>query len=235
MENTEFKISQSQPMKVHAIAIVFMVIASYFTYPYAAEKLECDIALGLLGCLKESPGIFVYIFALPVVYIAVILVGLIVAIKDPHKEALNSNLSKTNIRYYVLAGFYCFMSILMFFSVYLPKEFMRGHEDTFQLIVSVATTLFVFVVSNVAPKMNKSLFSGFACKWNLKSELAWEKSQRFAGFTMTIVCAICLVVAFTLVNWTVPVLVLGTGLNYLGVVIVSRHVYKKELSQKLNH
>ncbi|MBL1242613.1 MAG: SdpI family protein [OCS116 cluster bacterium] len=235
MKNTEFKISKSQPMKVHAIAIIFMVIVSYFTYPYAIEKLGCGIELGLLNCLIEAPRIFVYTFALPGVYIAVIFVGLIVAKKDPHKEALHSNLSKLNSRYYLLAIFYCGMSTFMFLSVYLSEEFMQSHEDNFQLAISVATTIFVFLVTNIAPKMNKSLFSGFACKWNLKSELAWEKSQRFAGFAMALVCAICLVVAFTYVNLTVPLLMLGIGLNYVGVVIISRRVYKKELSQNLNH
>ena len=144
MTKTEFKISQSQPMKVHAIAIIFMVIVSYFTYPYAAEKLGCDLALGLIDCLQEEPRILVYIFALPGVYIAVILIGLLVAKKDPHKEALNSNLRKLNSRYYLLAIFYCGMSTFMFLSVYLSKEFMQSHKDDFQLAVSVATTLFVF-------------------------------------------------------------------------------------------
>ncbi|MBL1422097.1 MAG: SdpI family protein [Alphaproteobacteria bacterium] len=235
MTEIKFKISQSQPMKVHAVAVAFMLIVSYFAYPYAAAKLECDVALGLISCFGHDPSIFVYVAALPTVYVAVILLGLLVAKKEPHKEAMVKNLKKTNTRYYMLAAFYCGMSIFMFFSVYLPEDFMDEHQGKFQLFVSIATILFIFFVANVAPKMNRSLFSGWACRWNLKSELAWEKSQRFAGFALTIVCVICLIISFTAVNWAIPALALGIGLNYIGVLIVSRHVYKKELSQKLNN
>lgn len=232
MSETEFKISQAQPMKVHAAAVIFMLIASYFTYPYAFAKLECDAALGFLDCLTLSPGIVIYVFALPGVYIAVVFAGLYTAKKEPFKDALAKNLTKTNIRYYMLAVFYCGMSTFMFLSVYLSKEFMDKHKDDFQLGVSIATILFIFFIANVAPKMNKSLFSGWACRWNLKSELAWEKSQRFAGITLTIVCVISLIIAFTMVNFAIPALILGFALNYVGVLIVSHSVYKTELALK---
>ena len=235
MTKTEFKISQSQPMKVHAVAVIFMLIVSYFTYPYALAKLECDVALGFMNCLGEDPGILIYVVALPGVYIAVIVAGLLVAKKEPHKEALAKNLKKTNTRYYMLAVFYCGMSTFMFFSVYLSEDFMDTHQDNFQLAVSVATILFIFYIANVAGKMNRSLFSGWACRWNMKSDLAWQKSQRFAGFTLTVVCAVCLIIAFTMVNFAIPALIIGLGLNYIGVLIVSYRVYKKELSQNLNH
>ncbi|PCI87294.1 MAG: hypothetical protein COB24_06610 [Hyphomicrobiales bacterium] len=232
MTETEFKISQTQPMKMHAVAVIFMLIASYFTYPYALAKLECDAALGLMNCFGKDPTIFVYVFALPCVYIAVVLAGLFAAKKEPHKEALAKNLKKTNIRYYMLAVFYCSMSTFMFFSVYLSEESMDTHQDKFQLAISVATILFIFFIANIAPKMNMSLFSGWACRWNLKSDLAWQRSQRFAGFTLTIVCVICLIIAFTMVNFAIPALIIGLGLNYIGVLIVSYSVYRTELVLK---
>ena len=84
------------------------------------------------------------------------------------------------------------------------------------------------------PKMSKSWLSGLPTPWNLKSELAWEKSHRFAGFSLTIVAILTFLSAlswrFIFNTPLFPSIVIlgGLAISALGVFIVSYYVYHQE-------
>lgn len=222
-------------LQIYGIGITAMLIIAYFAAPYSIVRVGCEAGTGLFDCIAQEPKILFLLFMMPALLIIISLLTVLFSEKETEKAALSSNMPKIIRMNTYMTIFFVIGSLLMFTVSYIPKEFLKENVKTFETGWYALTSILMLYTANITGKMNKSFFSGWPTYWNQKSELVWEKSQRFMGFALTFVSLASFVIAFVWVDIFMYVLIGGIALAYLGCWLTSYLVYKKENSKNLNH
>ncbi|MCJ8322616.1 MAG: SdpI family protein [Rhizobiales bacterium] len=218
-------------LSIYATGIAAMLGIAYFSAPYSILRVGCDAGTGLIECLQQEPKLLFLLFMMPAFLTLIAMFTLLISVKNPEKDAISSNMPKIIKMHIFMTIFFVIGSLLMFAVSYLPKEVVRENVDLFKSGWFAFTALLLLYTANITGKMNKSLFSGWPTPWNQKSELAWEKSQRFVGFTLSIISIIGMFVAFIWVDLFMYYIIGGIILSYTGCAVVSYYVYKSETNQ----
>lgn len=226
------KTNKNKLLTIYAVGISIMLIIAYFAAPYAIVRVGCDAGTSLLQCIPQEPKILFLLFMMPALLLFIALMTAFIGEKEPEVAALTSNMPKIIKMNIGMTIFFIIGSLLMFTVSYLPREMIIENIQSFEGGWYVLTSLVMLYAANMAGKMNKSLFSGWPTPWNMKSDLAWEKSQRFMGFALSLVCVIGIVIAFPWTHLFPFVFIGGLILSYVGCFIVSYYVYKTELALK---
>lgn len=228
MEHNEYDKGKKKIMTFHGIGLAVMLVISFAAFPYVdvslADAVERDK-------FTETGAVFVKYFILlcmPAMPLLIILMSLFIPVSDDEKIAQAQNIPRFIPINFFLVLILIIAHIGMQLFITLPKAMFEQYAELMLTSVYVLLSLIMLWVANIVAKNTKSLWSGFPTPWNQKSELAWEKSQRFMGFGLAISSFINLIVAFI---WPIAVpLLMGAGLvmAYGGCFIVSYYVYTQE-------
>ncbi|NRA89370.1 MAG: SdpI family protein [Rhizobiales bacterium] len=216
----------------HIVGFIILVLISFIAYPYVDTAL-----LDAVNRNKFSPeeAFYVklfYMLFMPAISFCVICLMTFVPVSDKEKIASSPNLPRYVILNIVLNVLIVIAHTANQLFITLPKHLFTEYADQILTWVFVLLSLFLLWASNNLAKNNKSLWSGFPTPWNQESELAWEKSQRFVGFSLSCVSILCLLMAFIYPISIAFILPVGLILSYAGCLIVSYYVYMQEQHYK---
>ncbi|MGL1920386.1 MAG: SdpI family protein [Hyphomicrobiales bacterium] len=232
MGHIEYEKGKKQIRTLHIIALVLMVAISFIAYPYVEESLVKTIERGKHSISEAKFVQYLTLLAMPSLPFMVVLCSLFLKVSEKEKIAQAKNLPRfipINL-FLVIILVIAHMGMQLF--VTLPKAIFAEYADIMLTAVFVLLSFMMLWMANILAKNTKSLWSGFPTPWNQKSELAWEKSQRFIGFSLATISLASLMMAF-IAPLSVPFIMgIGLCLSYVGCFIVSYYVYKTELALK---
>ena len=238
MEHIEYNKGKRKIVLFHGIGLAVMLAIGFIAFPYLDASLADAVGREKF---TESHAIYVKYFILlcmPAMPLLVILMSLFIPTSDEEKIAQAKNMPRFIPINFFLVLILIVAHIGMQLFITLPKAMFEQYAEMILTGVYVLLSLVMLWVANIVAKNTKSLWSGFPTPWNQKSELAWEKSQRFMGFGLAISSFANLIMAFI---WPIGVpIIMGVGLAmaYGGCFIVSYYVYTQEqhyLNQQLQN
>jgi len=144
----------------------------------------------------------------------------------PGIEPRRANLLASRKLY--LAGWYGTLVILAFTHLFVVRNAM-GLPTAGPHAIVIVTALFLIVVGNFLGKSHSNFFVGVRLPWTLSSDLAWEKSNRIAGYGF-VATGVATLLAATLVGLiaAVAILTVGVVLSVLVGGIVSYFTWKND-------
>ncbi|MBL1422098.1 MAG: SdpI family protein [Alphaproteobacteria bacterium] len=228
MEYVEYYKGKRKIRLFHSIGLVVMLVISFIAYPYVDATFIDAVKRGTFDADTVWYAKYFMLFAMPIMPATLIFLSLIIPVSDAEKAAQGLNLPRFIPINMMLVFILVVGHIGMQLFVTLPKDMFHQYAESISSVLYALMALLMLWVANITAKNTKSLWSGFPTPWNQKSELAWEKSQRFMGFGLAINSLICLVMAFI---WPMSVLYIfctGMAIAYGGCFIVSYYAYKQE-------
>lgn len=166
-----------------AIALLLTAGAAFYTWNALPDVGQAPVHWGPDGRadqFAEKSEAWIYLLILPG---AVLLTGLILAfapVLDPRKRNI-----ETGRRAY-LATWIGVMALYTFLQGGICLGMLGTGEDTaysdtmVRLVIAACGALFI-VIGNYLPKTRSSFLLGIRTPWTLSSDIAWEKTHRFAG------------------------------------------------------
>jgi len=241
METENFYKTKRSIIIINILVFIVMLIISTIAFPHLWEKFDCAADIGKLTCKEATNVKYFGLLFLPLFQLVFTLFIAFFPANKKEKIAMSPNSKRIKKIYYSLAIFAIFAHPVTLSFLLMTREMFNKHADNILAGFTILFSLFIFYAANMSAKMSKSWLSGWATPWNLKSELAWEKSQRFAGFAMTGVAIILFIstiawrffyLPFFLADFSVIIIIGGGILTYAGVFIISYYVYQQEQHNK---
>ncbi|PCI87293.1 MAG: hypothetical protein COB24_06605 [Hyphomicrobiales bacterium] len=228
MEHIEYYKGKRKILIIHCIGLILMVAISFIAYPYVEAAFIDAVEAGRSAADTAWYVKYFVLFATPAIPTVIILMSLFMPVSDAEKTAQAVNIPRFVPINLLMIVILIMGHIGLQLLTTLPKDLLLQYADMIDLTFDVSLCLLMLWVANITAKNTKSLWSGFPTPWNQKSELSWEKSQRFMGFGLAISSLISLIMAFI---WPVSVPYIFVGgiiIAYAGCFIVSYYVYKQE-------
>ena len=188
------------------------------------DKLPDEMVshIGLSGSPDTMSSKAAMVFGLPLVMLAVHLLGLFLGDKDPgHKKQPKK---ATGIVFWVIPVASLFVNSLMYFTA-LEMDF-----NPMMLVVGFLAFMFM-VVGNYLPTCKQSATMGIKIKWTLENAENWRATHRFSG-KVWFICGLLLIPCVflpekyapaLLISIIVPVALLPVCYSYL--------YYKKQIKE----
>ncbi|MDJ0590085.1 MAG: SdpI family protein [Pleurocapsa sp. MO_226.B13] len=151
---------------------------------------------------------------LPLMTFSIALVDLILPRIEPNRD----NLKRSGKAYAVFSA-----GIVIFFSIVHVAIVLSALEQAVDIPTIITLTLggFLIVTGNYLSKIRRNYSFGLRTPWTLSSDLAWNKTHRWAGW-FTVVHGVALMVTSVRSHTILPVIVL---ISFVIVSIVILPVY----------
>ena len=103
----------------------------------------------------------------------------------------------------------------------MPFDFMG--------ILSVALGLSIIVMGNYMPKTKQNSVVGFRCAWTRYNEVTWQKSNRFAAYSLMISGAVSILSGLIFGGMTSVIILFSAIMTSLVASLIYAYViYKRE-------
>lgn len=176
--------------KIWLVAIVIIIFA-LVSIPYLPS--EIPIQFNSEGdVISTANRLFILMF--PIVSIAIIVVGNIVATVDPKAIAYEKSKREYNlITSIVIISLLIIECYIIMFSKGIIPETSRFN------LMNIIPGIVIIVVGNYLPKFSRNYLTGVKTVWGYSSEDIWRKTQRFSS-KLWIVCGLLIMINGMLVQ-----------------------------------
>ncbi len=232
MSQNEYDIAKRKLIIVHIITMIILLIMSYLAYPYIWENFDCNNDLGRLSCGQATFAKYFAVFFIPLLHLS-LAVFYAFPLSTKEKLAAKPNIKRILRINYLLAFFIIVVQPFNLSFYFMTKEMFLQHADNILTALYAFMSIFFLYASNLTGKMSKSLISGWPTPWNLKSEFVWEKTQRFMGFSLSLIAIFSFIGAFAwrLIDYPmlVPaIVIIGMIIAYIFSFILSFYLFQQE-------
>lgn len=167
------------------IVTILMIISALVSLPYLPSQLPCQWNSN--GDVINKANKFI-ILLFPVISIAIIVAGNIVAAIDPKRIAYQKAKREYNlicsiviISLFIIQGY-----VILYWSGIIPEL------SKFNLL-NIIPGIVIMIVGNYLPKFSQNYLTGIKTVWAYSDEDIWRKTQRFSS-KIWIVCGFLMMI-----------------------------------------
>lgn len=204
-------------IKIWAIPVTMLLVGA-IGFPFLPDQIA--VQWGFDGEVTRMATRFT-VFLMPAICMAVLLLGNIVPVIDPKKEAYEKIKKEYSIIHLAV------MIVCLIAQIYMILSGLQVEIDFMNQVFIMVPGILLLVIGNYLPKIPQNYLTGVKTIWGFHNEEIWNKTQRLSG-KLWFVSGL-LMTLFALIPWKYTGFL---NLVFIIVLVTIPHIYGIILHRK---